>query len=247
MIDLSLTKIVPLLGGHIAGANQLSNDLTKLLPNAINFISTATDQTNTLAFDNLAKQNNWNIQNLKALANISNRLLNKQTIKVATYKNIFDTLSNKNNLEFVDFTNIDKNTVVISPNLNSSSLLLQPKVYLGIGCNKNISFKDIKEAIFMFLTKHNLDISQIKNISSFEAKKDEKGLLEFAKKYNLDIKFYQKDDINSLENDFSKSASTKFFGLKGVAEPSAVLSSKYKELIIKKEVYNKSITIAGAV
>ena len=54
-------------------------------------------------------------------------------------------------------------------------------------------------------------------------------------------------DINSLENDFSKSASTKFFGLKGVAEPSAILSSKYKELIIKKEVYNTHVTIAGAI
>ncbi|HHB93544.1 MAG TPA: cobalamin biosynthesis protein, partial [Campylobacterales bacterium] len=41
--------------------------------------------------------------------------------------------------------------------------------------------------------------------------------------------------------------STKFFGLKGVAEPSSVLASEYKELIIKKEVYFKSVTIAGAI
>jgi len=71
--------------------------------------------------------------------------------------------------------------------------------------------------------------------------------LEFANKYDFDIKFYEKDDINNLENDFSPSASTKFFDLKGVAEPSAILCSKYKELIIKKQVYNKSVTIAGAI
>ena len=90
-------------------------------------------------------------------------------------------------------------------------------------------------------------MKQIKNIASFEAKSDEKGLLKFASKYNFDIKFYEKDDINSLKNEFSASASTKFFGLKGVAEPSAILVSQYKELIIKKEIYNKSITISGAV
>ena len=99
----------------------------------------------------------------------------------------------------------------------------------------------------MFLQKYSLTIADVKGIASFEAKQDEKGLLEFAKVNNFEIQFYKKDDINALENDFSKSASTKFFGLKGVAEPSAILASKYKELIIKKEVYNKKITIAGAI
>jgi cobalt-precorrin 5A hydrolase len=98
-----------------------------------------------------------------------------------------------------------------------------------------------------FLQYHNLKISDIKDISSFEAKKDEKGLLKFALKYNFDIKFYEKEDINKLEQNFSKSASTKFFGLKGVAEPSAVLSSYYNELIITKNIFYNEITIAGAI
>jgi len=60
-------------------------------------------------------------------------------------------------------------------------------------------------------------------------------------------KFYKKEAINALENSFSNSASTKFFGLKGVAEPSAVLVSEYQELIFRKEVYFKSVTVAGAI
>ena len=92
-----------------------------------------------------------------------------------------------------------------------------------------------------------LNFSQIKMISSFDAKADEKGLLNFVKNNNLNIEFFNKEDINSLENDFSDSASTKFFGLKGVAEPSAILSSTYKELVVEKNVYFKSITIACAV
>ena len=70
---------------------------------------------------------------------------------------------------------------------------------------------------------------------------------KFAKKYNFDIKFFDETQINSLEGEFSSSQAKKFFGLKGVAEPSSVLVSKYKELIIPKEVYEKKITIAGAV
>ena len=247
VINLALDKIVPLLSGHLGGANSLANELVKRLPNAINFISTATDQTNTMAFEMLAKKRDWRIENLKALAKISNRLLNKQEVKVATYKSIFDSIPNKKNLKLVDFSSIDLDTVVISPIVKSNSLTLKPKLSIGIGCNRDTSYIEIRDAFLEFLKKYNLKLEDIKDINSFEAKSDEVGLLEFVKRYNFNINFYNKDTINSLKDNFSKSASTKFFGLKGVAEPSAILGSKYRELIIKKEIYSKKITIAGAV
>ena len=247
VIDLNLTKIVPLLSGHLGGANKLSDILVSRLPKSINFISTATDQTKTLAFEMLAQKRGWEIINLKALAKISNRLINKQKVKVATFTNIFNSIPNRDNLELVKFDNLDLDTVVISPLIKSSSLTFRPKIYLGIGCNRETSMEIIENSVELFLKKYNIKIEDIKAIASFEAKKDEVGLLEFSKKYNLPIEFYNKEDINSLENSFSKSASTKFFGLKGVAEPSAILVSKYKEIIINKEVYFKSVTIAGAV
>ncbi len=247
VINLALDKIVPLLSGHLGGANELADSIASRLPNCINFISTATDQTKTLAFEMLAKKRGWEIENLKALAKVSNRLLNKQGVKVATYPTIFESIPNRENLKLVSFDNLDLDTVVISPLINSTSLTLRPKIYLGIGCNRDTSFNEIEEALAQFLETHQLTMNDIKNIGSFEAKADEMGLLEFAKKYNFDIEFYEKEAINALENSFSKSASTKFFGLKGVAEPSAILGSEYKELIIKKEVYNKKITIAGAI
>ena len=247
VINLALDKIVPLLSGHLGGANELADDLAFKLPNALNFISTATDQTKTLAFEMLAKKRGWKIENLKALAKISNRLLNKQTVKVATHKNLFDSIPNRDNLRLVDFENIDLETVVIDPTVNSESLTFRPKVYLGIGCNRDTPLSEIEEAVKSFLGNKGLTIEDIKNIASFEAKSDEVGLLAFAKKYNFEIKFYKKDAINALENTFSKSASTQFFGLKGVAEPSAVLVSEYKELLFKKEVYFQSVTVAGAI
>ena len=246
VVDLALSKILPLVGGHIAGANEFSNILALRLPNAINFISTATDQTNTLAFDNLAKSRGWEILNLKSLANISNRLLNKEVVKVATYKSIFDSIESREYLRLIDFDDIDEDSVVISPIVDSNYLTLRPKIYLGIGCNRGTTRQEIKIAVGVFLQRYGLSIDQIDSIASFEAKRDEEGLLEFAKESGLCIEFFDKESINALEIEFSHSASTKFFGLKGVAEPSAILVSKYRELIIKKEVYNSVVTIAGA-
>ena len=130
---------------------------------------------------------------------------------------------------------------------DSPLLTFKPKVFLGIGCNRNTTFEEIKNAVFSFLQKHKLKIEQIQNIASYEAKADEVGLLEFAKEYNFDIKFFHEAEINALQGNFSTSQATKFFGVKGVSEPSSILVSKYKELIIPKEVYENKITIAGAI
>ncbi|MGB7403564.1 MAG: cobalamin biosynthesis protein [Arcobacter sp.] len=247
VMSMDLSKVIPLLSGHIGGANELSDVIAKKIDGCINFISTATDQVKVFAFDMFAKRNGMKIENLNKLANISNRLINKQKVKVFTYKNIFDAIDNKNNLQLINADEIDENTVIINPLKSSDKLQLKPKIYLGMGCNRNTSFEDIEKAFLYFLNKYNLDLEQIENIASFEAKNDELGLLTFAKKYNFDIKFFDETQINSLEGEFSSSQAKKFFGLKGVAEPSSVLVSKYKELIIPKEVYEKKITIAGAV
>ena len=245
VINLALDKVVPLLSGHLGGANELSDTIASRIEGCVNFVSTATDQTNTLAFEMFAKKNDLEIHNLKELALISNSLLNKKEVEVLTYESIFETIPNKNNLKLVKKQSSEL-CVNITP-FDSALLTFKPKVFLGIGCNRDTSFKDIEKAFLSFIDTFKLSIDQIENISSFEAKNDEKGLLEFAKKYNFDIKFFNEKEINDLEGKFSPSASTKFFGLKGVSEPSSVLISKYKELIIPKEVYDKKITIAAAV
>ncbi|BFU78927.1 cobalt-precorrin 5A hydrolase [Arcobacter sp. 15-2] len=245
VINLALDKIVPLLSGHLGGANELSDTIASRIDGCVNFVSTATDQTKTLAFEMFAKKNDLEIHNLKELALISNSLLNKKEVEVLTYESIFETIPNKKNL-----TRVDKQSSELCVNItpfDSPLLTFKPKVFLGMGCNRDTSFEDIEKAFLSFLESNKLIIEQIENIASFEAKADEKGLLEFATKYNFDIKFYNESEINNLEGKFSPSASTKFFGLKGVAEPSSVLISKYKELIINKEVYDKKITIAAAV
>ncbi|XOB60821.1 cobalt-precorrin 5A hydrolase [Campylobacterota bacterium DY0563] len=245
VMSMDLTKVIPLLSGHIGGANELSNLLASRLPNCINFVSTATDQTKTFAFDMFAKKNNLEIENLKCLAKISNSLLNKKEVEVKTYESIFETIPNKTNLKRVDEQSSEL-CVNITP-FSDDNLTLKPKVYLGIGCNRDTTFQDIEASFFWFLEKYNLKKEQIENIASFEAKADEVGLLEFADKYNFDIKFYNEVEINSLQGEFSPSQATKFFNLKGVSEPSSILVSKYNELIIPKNVYEKKITIAAAV
>jgi len=248
VVSLDLTKIVPILSGHLGGANQLSQVICDNIQNSVNFITTATDQTKTISFEMWAKQYNMDIFNIKQLANISNRLINKQNITICSYKNIFDSLEYNVNIKYSALDNIVPNSIVITPfSIDTKELYFKPKISLGIGCNRDTSMDIIQKSVEQFLAEYNLTYKQIKSFNSFEAKKDEIGLLQFAKSLNIPLYFFTKDDINQLPNQFSQSASTKFFGLKGVAEPSAILGSDFKELVIPKTVYYKSVTIACAV
>jgi cobalt-precorrin 5A hydrolase len=245
VMNLNLDKVIPLLSGHLGGANALSDVIASRLPNCINFISTATDQTNTLAFEMFAKQEGLHIENLKELAAISNALLNKKEVQVQACETLFDTIDKKEHLVRVDQCTSEL-CVNMTP-FKSGRLSLKPKVYLGIGCNRGTSCEEIEEAFIEFLKQHGLKASLIQNIASFEAKADEEGLLKFAQKYEFDIQFFNETQINALQDEFTASKATQFFNVKGVAEPSSILISRYKHLIIKKEVYNKKITLAGAI
>ncbi len=248
VVSLDLKKVIPLLSGHIGGANELSCIICKKIDGCISFTTTATDQTKTFAFDMFAKQNDMQIINIDKLPHISNRLLNNKEVKVATFASLFEKLGDKKNIKLINFDEIDEDSVIISPfKSNYTNLTLKPKIYLGIGCSLGVACKDIERAILEFVKKHHFEFAQIQNIASFEAKSDEKGLLDFAKKYKFDIKFFAKSKINSLTNDFSPSLALKFFDISGVAEPSALLCSHFKELVVKKEVFGKNITIAAAV
>jgi cobalt-precorrin 5A hydrolase len=247
VVDINLNKIVPLLSGHLGGANQFSIYLENKLPNSVNFISTATDQMQVLSFDMLAKKYNWEIDNINYLANLSNRLLNKQIVYIATYNKIFKIFKNNKYIKQIDFNKIDNNTVVIAPFNIKNTLVLKPKFYIGIGCAKGVSKNLIHKAFNNFIQKYNLDILSLGGFGSFIKKQNEVGLLEFVQDLRQSIDFFDKKSINTLEYNFSKSSSTKIFETKGVAEPSSLLCSNFYELIITKKVYYKKIILACAV
>ena len=70
VMSIDLSKVIPLLSGHIGGANELSDVIAKKIDGCINFISTATDQVKVFAFDMFAKRNGMKIENLNLDENV---------------------------------------------------------------------------------------------------------------------------------------------------------------------------------
>ena len=419
IMNLSRTQIIPLLSGHLGGANDLAQKLTEINSALTSFITTATDSLNIFAFDNFAKKAGFEITNIEELAKISNSLINNQSVNLITYPEIFKYLkkegidetkirfyhyhefkntikltgkefgeyndikelrekainyyekniqgkiiehfelgkifftgkgidkirlssakdyklqliyklfqiiesaklnnikpsyetrkdeiskfyyltnkisiegklydlwiticedihgnkfyninendpnkifsrndrllqkpdpsrTNRNITDFRNNFNPDSPTVILSPfaddNFQNAFKIRIKPVVLGIGLNRGTPLEELELDVTNFLTENKLNLEDVKTIASFEAKKDEESLILFSEKNKIELNFFGKDEINSLNEDFSKSKAEEFFNIKGVAEPTAVLAAPFHTLFVKKKVY-KNTTIAAA-
>ena len=257
IMTLDLKRVIPLLSGHLGGANELASQLSERIDGCVNFVTTASDQINVLAFDMFAKKFGYAISHLKSLAEVSNAIINKKKVQVVTYPSMIESVKSfegykDENFDFYmpdDLSRIDQAipTVYITPQILAvKALQIHPQeIALGLGMNRGTSKEEITFAVQRFCFEHSIDLSQVKALASFKAKADEEGLLEYAKDQALEVKFFDEDEINALQEEFSPSQATKFFNIKGVAEPASLLASKHKTLFLSKRIYG-GVTIAAA-
>ena len=129
----------------------------------------------------------------------------------------------------------------------ATTVRLLPKiVHLGIGCRRNTPLENIEALVLPELEKLQLDKRSVVAIASVDLKKDEQGLLAFAKKYNFAANFYSADELNSVAGDFTPSAFVQsVVGVSNVCERSAVKDSKGGRLLLRKTSLN-GVTLAVA-
>jgi cobalt-precorrin 5A hydrolase len=257
IMTLDLKRIIPLLSGHLGGANELASELSESIDECVNFVTTASDQIKVLAFDMFAKKQNYSISNLKSLAEVSNAIINKKQVQVVTYPCMVESLKafegyKEENFVFVSPDDLESfreelPSVYITPQkLPNTALQIHPKeISLGLGMNRGTSEEEITNAVKRFCYEHGLEFSQVSRLASFTAKNDEEGLLAFTKTNKLELEFYDEASINALTENFSPSQATKFFNIKGVAEPAALLASQNKTLFLSKRIYG-AVTVAAA-
>ncbi len=219
---------ISLLSGHIGGANELAKFIEKSI-GAKAIITTATDVNKKISIDLIAKENCWKIFNPEFIKFINMAILNNEKIagnfpienynKFIYYRRLKNLLKSK-----------IKHKVVLS-NIKSIEpkdflLLLPENIYIGIGCNRGTGLNEIEEVIFSILEKLNRRFECVKNISTFELKKDEKALLDFSEKYNIPLIFYTKDELNQIKNVKKSNYLINNLGVIGVCEPASILSAK---------------------
>ena len=243
---------IPILSGHIGGANELALQVSEIL-DAIPVITTATDINNVFAIDTWAKSQGLKIFNPECIKLVSSKLLKGEDIHIKTEYPINGNVPKNVYLNDLDGSESDYDVIISHKDYENEykkdTLLLIPQIITaGIGCRKDISFEIIERNVLNALKKENCHILSLNAIASIDKKAHEKGILDFARKYELPFNTYSAEELNSLEGDFTKSEFVKsVVKVDNVCERSAVIESNGILIRRKDTGEGDGVTIALAI
>lgn len=147
--DEAGTFVIPLLSGHVGGANELAEQIAGQI-GGIPVITTATDVNHTFSVDLFAKKCGLSIYNREGIAKVSAKILDGKTPDIVIS-------SEKTDLE-------------------QGVLGLQPREYiLGIGCRRGKSFEELDAFIQKWLDHAGIEKRLVRTAASIDLKKRRKA------------------------------------------------------------------------
>jgi len=233
--------IIPLLSGHIGGANALARQLSKAV-NAVPVITTATDINGRFSVDSWAAANGFIIGSMERAKEISAAILERDlplcsALPVMT--ELPDGIYSGEQGELGIYIGWEKRDP-----FEKTLHLIPPVLHLGIGCRKGVRAEDIRDAVSAALTKENIDARAVKCAASIDLKAEEHGLLEYCRSANLPVRFYTAEELSAIPGDFTGSEFVKSItGVDNICERAAMIGA---QKIILKKTAGKGITIAIA-
>ena len=234
--------VIPILSGHIGGANALACHLAEKL-GAVPVITTATDGSGKFSCDTWAVTHNCAISSLKTAKDVSAAILTAD-VPISSEFALPQTLPNGlvagNTGELGIFIGIHTDAPY------TSTLRLIPCIVtLGIGCRRDTPMETIFSVVKETLENHCIDTRAVGCVASIDVKADEAGLLACAKVLKAQTVFYTADELNAVPGEFAESEFVrKTVGVGNVCERAAVCGGG--TLIIPKTAKD-GVTVAAAV
>ena len=226
--------VIPLLSGHMGGANELAAEISAAC-GAVPVITTATDINGAFSVDLFAKENGLGIDNREGIAKVSASALEGKPVTIS--------IKNYPPSEPVDVLISDEDIP------GAASIRLCPKKYaLGIGCRRGKTFEEISEAAGAVLDEYGIKLSELGCIATIDVKKDEEGLKQLSQAWRVPLITFDADILAAVPGEFTRSETVlEAVGVDNVCERAAVLAAgRGAELIVKKTALN-GVTAAVAV
>ncbi len=239
---------ISLLSGHIGGANKVAERIAESIC-AIPVITTASDNRGIESIDMFAQNNNYYMEDMESVTQITSMMVNGRRIGLYTEDEIiidYDNIERIDDLENIDLS-LDGAIIVTSKHdfgkIKIPHTVLRPKcINIGIGCRKGVETDIVIQAIKASLLDKNLSFHSIKAMGTVEVKQFEVGIIKAAVALKCPLKIFLLDEIRPIEDLFEKSKFVKdTIDVYSVSEPCAYLLGG--ELITRKARYN-GVTIS---
>ena len=237
VVDDQLQYVIPILSGHLGGANETACRLAAL-SGAEAVLTTATDVHQKLAPDVFAQKNGLKIMDFMAAKLVAAALVRGETITVYTDAEVKGRVPDEVRLkrldDFADYPG--GGAILISarkPELTEKPevLWLVPQtVYLGIGLKAGKSEEAVAKTVDVCLEQAGIAPAALAGAASIDIKSQEAGLLAFAERMHLPLQFYTAAELNQVEGNFTGSTFVRqITGTDNVCERSAMRAAMTDE------------------
>lgn len=246
--------VIPILSGHVGGANELAEQIAEKT-GALAVITTATDLNKTFAVDLFAKKNHLTIWNKEGIAKVSAKVLAGELVTCAVAPEYLDEQHRNvpKEMKLMEFPPRGKVDVLIGSAPGNSpweeaSLYLVPQEYvIGVGCKKGKEWGAMEQFLKTQLRDAGVSIAQIEKIGSIDLKAEEPCLLQWSQKWNIPFETYSGEMLKQVEGTFTSSAFVEAkTGVDNVCERAALLGCGTEGVLVYPKHAEDGMTIAIA-
>ncbi len=223
-IDETARFVIPLLSGHVGGANALARTIAGLC-GAQPVITTATDVNGVFAVDEWAARQGLVLLDRVEARHVATALLEGKTVGLTSTIPLEGPLPQG----LACGEEADSCEVGISISLDAAlrpfaaTLRLVPRVAtVGIGCKRGTAVDELEAALEVALSEAHLAREAVRELVTIDVKQDELGILDLGKRLGVPVRFQSAEQLAAVPGNFSSSAFVKeTVGVDNVCERAA--------------------------
>ncbi len=236
--------VIPLLSGHVGGANDLARRAAALCGGQA-VVTTATDGRGLFAADSWAKKRGMAILNPEAVKTVSARLLAGKSVLLRSDFPLRGSLPQGLSLAPEGECHLLISDRVVEQTDGLSPLVLAPpSLSVGIGCRRGVSAEQIEAAFLGAFAQAGLAPQSAAWVGSVDLKAQEPGLLAFCSARGLEPRFYSPEELARVEGSQASSDFVQtIVGVDNVCERAALAQGG--RLVLGKQV-REGVTVAIA-
>ena len=232
--------VIPLLSGHIGGANALAQRIASAV-GATPVITTATDANGRFSVDEWAARCGYHLSDLGAAKAVSAAILEGDVPLVSDLPVAGELPPG---LKYGGGETGIYVTYTTGEPFRTTLRVVPPCVRLGIGCRKGVSKEAIRAAVESVLSENGVDPHAVRSVASIDLKSGEAGLLDYCREAGLPVTFYSSGELNAVQAVASSSEFVRSVtGVDCVCERAALVGAD--RLIINKTA-RQGVTVAAA-
>ena len=225
VMDEKAEHIIPVLSGHVGGANRLAERIAAWT-GAEAVLTTATDVQGVFAVDVWAAEQGLSICNRDGIRKVSAKLLAGETATMAVQDDRYEIGENglPEGIALVPWgREADIRVAEIANGWHDALLRLCPRHFvLGIGCKRGVSEERLQEFTQRVAEREGIPWKEIAAVATIDRKADEEGLAAFCRRNRLPLVTYSAKQLAAVHGAFAGSSFVrKTVGVDNVCERAA--------------------------